>query len=489
MAVEFYQPIGPNRCVIGPGPDVVSSAELNLTSPSTKCAYSFVVPEAKTLTGFDVFFSPYSGGNFGTITVRIETNVSGSVYPSGSLATGGAEETFTLVASETQRTITLANSVTVSAHTRYWVVLTRNTTDSTNYPKVILQAPGNSYEGYCNNFFTVLSTSSTTWTSGINLTSIGCPVILRFSDGSIAGMFVVRTPVFVPYTYRIYSTTNKIKVRFKVSDYFFSDGLVIGVRQESTTPRAMSFILKDDSDNTLETMNLDISCTKISSGGERALFLLFPAKRWFVPNKEYRLYCSSVDSASATAVSITLSSEVQPLGMVAASSQQQMFSQIVDYTSTGDSGYAVLTGAKANMALSVISVGNSQGVGLLHMDSSVRDGSSGYSLRLRAASEIEEYHFVRRYVAPAAKTGYSIKMRRNSSYIPAIQSVKLYKNGSQIGTTLSADTSANDTFYTYSLSGLSISANDVIEIHYITKLSSNAALGEDYAWFDTEAFS
>ena len=498
MSVSVYTPVGSGSTLLG---DVnpSSSALFSLNSSTTKLAVSIVLPETKTLSAIEFELVSSSGGNYGYANFHVETNDPSSTgnKPSGLYAPGATGATGMVFSSNLgphKFEFGEGYRPTLSAYTRYWLVIDSSLNNGTNFPRFYLYSYPDSYYRYCNNLYGYISTTTGTFTASSTLTYASSGFVFHFTDGSVLGLAQERgASLYSVTSYKIYGTTNVMRLNSKVYVPTLVDGFVAAIRQGSSGKYGMTFTLKDDAGTTLETISADVSLLVNSTGGERICFFQFPSPRWLDPFREYYIYCEAPSNSTSTNFMGILILQESPLtGVSAMQGLNGVGTWTASISTTGATGvYSAIGGEDVHprAAWSVLSFGNFSGYGLIEMDSSIRDGSSGYSVKLRAGSEITEYHFIRRFVAQSSKTGYSVKMRRDSSYIPATHSVKLYKNGSQIGTTLSADTNANNTFYTYSLSGLSISANDVIEIHYITKLSANAGATEDYAWFDTEAFS
>ena len=103
----------------------------------TAIAYKLCGP-ARTLSTVQLILSA-GGGTYGTIRIRVETSSAGA--PSGTLATGAVEETFSAVANAA-RTCTLANQVALTAYVTYWVVVTNSdAAPATNYLRFATTAP------------------------------------------------------------------------------------------------------------------------------------------------------------------------------------------------------------------------------------------------------------------------------------------------------------------------------------------------------------
>lgn len=466
----------------------IDSTIVNLNSADAMIAYSFVVPESKTLSKVHVYIGAI-GGTGGSMGVQVQTNSSATeLFPSGTKVGSTAEETATTSAAGWV-TFTIDPQASFSAYTRYWIVLrnAESSAQSTNYPRVYVQRTRHAVNDYYTGHqFTYLTKTGASWANAAN-TRAGQCCVCEFTDGSLLGDYSGGLATTAT-TNKIYGT-NYLRIRFTPLVPMLIDAFTVNLYRNGTPTAFVTFLVKDDGGTTLATAACDMGMGYFPAAGvSRTCVPIVPL--WLLPGKEYSLWIKTSDESGSSSNywSVAGLQADQPPSIVAGN-PFGILNIASDTSSNSGTDWTLSSTYTETLALSVVSFGDFSGEGTIALDSSVRDGASGASVKLRSNSAILPFTYRRWYVAQASLTGYSVKMRRNSTYIPTTHSVALYKAGSQIGTTLSADASANDTFYTYSLSGLSISSGDVIEIRYTTMLSSDAAAGQDYAWFDTEAFS
>lgn len=469
---------------------VTSRASTGLTTANTWVNFRFMTPTARTLASVVVAIAQTQNTVAGIGRIRIETD-DGTGKPSGILASGAVEESFTPSTAGVRQCqkITLANQPALSANTLYHIVL-RNADGAPGSNNFSLS---HTLVGTAAFPYAVQTTTTATWSSTYG--SLMPAMHLIYTDGtemSFGQLYADANPASVD-VYGSGVSARLVRQRYRSNGRLKLSGLRIGATGAAAglartgTPSDLTVTLRDGSGTSLGSGIVPVAC--IAAGSTRNAIVFFDPPIMLAPNSEWRIEfsTSSGDNANKWAVGVVQN------GYNLSLTRSQMSEILAAEVSTnGGSTWADISAGALNDAQFLIApivdqMGDFDGFGELALDTSTKDGGSGAALRLKGYRSDQEYTFRRFYYASTTgnKT-LSVKMRRASTDIPTTLAVRLVKNGSTLAT-LTADASANDTFATYTSGAISLTAGDVVEIYYVVQKAAGNTNG--YGWFDTESWT
>lgn len=472
-----------------------SSSGMNFNSATAYWARLLYIPETKYLSKIHILATK-QGGNGGTLGFNVQTadaTPSSNQFPSGSTASGFTEQDVAISkAGASLYTITLGTPFEVSAYTPLWgVIRNKAGAPATDYFRLEYTAttgfplPASAGVGF---FGKVLTTTSGSWANSANDAAYQ-RVVFEFTDGSLLGHPYANSGGLSSASHKVYGSNYKAKLTFRPLIPFLFSGLAVPLARTGTPSAFLTGVLKDNDGNTLQTANFAWGAHPAYNTSTRIQSFPF-IPRWLSPNQDYSVEFNCTggggDSSNYWALG-GLSCDPNPATLNQNNLRRQI--QLRSYEMTDGANWVENATYQPSVMLYGQAAGDFEGHGDVLLDASVRDGSSGASLRLRAFSEVFDFVYIRRFIAGGGEANYSVKMRRASTAVPAVQQVKLYVSGSQIGSPLTADSAADDAFATYSTSFSALAAGAVVEIQCSTRLSPGAAEGQGYAWFDTEVFS
>jgi hypothetical protein len=462
-------------------PVAPSRVNQTLNSATTWVTFRVIPPATLTLDAVVIPVITVTGSVTGIGIIRIETD-DGTGKPSGSLATGAVEETFTpsTAGSHQLQRIVLTNKPSLTAATMYHVVFKNgHATPASNNYAISYTHPASTVWPFNPN-----TTTSGTWSTYQNL---GGTCTFQFTDGTViapSGSAYADTNATAPSVYGTGGSARQVRWRIRPTARLKITGFIFQLLKIGT-PSDLTITVKDGSGNSYGSVTLPVALVQTSARNMGAL--LSPAIV-LPPNLEAQIIFTTSSGDSSNQYQITAQT-----GNYIVQSRSIWNTLGVESSTNGGSTWAdisVSSLADAQLVGSMMweQVGDFDGWGTLDQDSSTRDGGSGSSMRMQSTFSYNEFLFRRYYLASAtgSKT-YAIKIRRDSTDIPTTLEVRLIKvsDGSTLAT-LTADSSANDAFFSYS-SSVSLTSGDVVEIRYVVKRA--AANTNGYGWFDTESWT
>lgn len=461
-----------------------STLASTFNSTNVALAYKILLPESKTLEDV-VLCTGVQVGSGCDLILDVQTSTTTSA-PSGTSASGYTPQTISAasLSANSIAVISFATPITLSAWTTYWIVFSTPNGSSTNYHQIRYGMGSSGLGG--DHLSTYIAKSVASW-SPQPVSPNGSGVVVRFSDGSEHGVYLGASSSIISSL--VYGT-RYARYNFFVPTSLLTDGVEIRMGCQGT-PSALIYTLRDASGTSIASGRVPPDAMMTSSTHRACVLQWVPT--WLTPGY-YTITLQQESDGGSLANYYSVVSLVSDVP--SGSTRDNVYGGPIqvswDFTTDGSSWVSQST-IPAAFALSIISIGDFYNIGSIALDSSVKDGATGSSVRLRAASDLVPYSYRRYYaVTTSGSKTYSIKMRRSAttSDQPLTQQVQLVKaSDNSVLATLNADASANGAFASYSTSPISLTAGDVVYILFSTSLKPGQDSGQGFAWFDTETWT